>query len=93
VRRSLPERTVDAWVAAYVSHRFPNALIWAPTQRLSDPNWDFGASLGNGKVFILENKATTPISRQRKTPLETHRIQVDPDQLDWYCEAEDKAET
>lgn len=90
VRRSLPERTVDAWVCAYIVQRFPNALVWAPTQRELGSNWDMGAALGNGKVFILENKATTAVSRTREQPLETHKIDIDLDQLDWYCDEVDK---
>jgi hypothetical protein len=54
---SLPERTVDAWVTAYVVSRVPNAWLWAPTQQNS-PDYDLAASLpGRGKLFVLEDKA------------------------------------
>lgn len=69
-KRSLPERTVDAWVAASICGAFPNALIWGPTQRVAE-NWDYGVSLGDGKVFILEDKATTPVVRSAQLPLNT----------------------
>lgn len=54
---SLPERTVDAWVTAYVAKRVPDALLWAPTQR-QIPDYDLASSLpGPGKLFVFENKA------------------------------------
>ena len=54
---SLPERTVDAWVTAYVARRVPHALLWAPTQRQL-PDYDIASSLpGPGKLFVLEDKA------------------------------------
>jgi hypothetical protein len=51
-----------------------------------DANWDYGASLGDGKVLILEDKATTPVKRKRKPPTDTHWIDVPRAQLDWYCD-------
>ncbi len=86
VSRSLPERTVDAWVSAVVCRQFPNALVWGPTQVVQDENWDYGASLGDGKVFILEDKATSPVTRKRKAPLATHWIDIPRSQLNWYCD-------
>lgn len=54
---SLPERTVDAWVVAYLVKRVPNALLWAPTQRQT-PDYDIASSVpGPGKLFVLEDKA------------------------------------
>jgi hypothetical protein len=85
-RRSLPERTVDAWVAIAICGVFPNARLWAPTQVIEDTNWDYGVSHGDGKIFIFEDKATTPVHRSRKLPLDTHRIYIDREQLDWYCD-------
>jgi hypothetical protein len=84
--RSLPERTVDAWVSTVVCRVFPNARIWGPTQVLEDTNWDYGVSLGDGKIFIMEDKATSPIERVRKAPLHTHRIEINRTQLAWYCD-------
>lgn len=57
-KRSLPERTVDAWVTSAITTMFPHALIWAPTQVPADTNWDFGIEFGAGNIFILEDKAT-----------------------------------
>jgi hypothetical protein len=89
-RRSLPERTVDAWVSVAIARAFPNARIWAPTQARIDGNWDYGISLGAGKILILEDKGSTPLGpRQYKLPRNTHRIDIDPDQLDWYCKSVD----
>jgi hypothetical protein len=54
---SLPERTVDAWVTAYVTKRVPDALLWAPTQN-QIPDYDIATSLPEpGKLFVLEDKA------------------------------------
>lgn len=57
MRVSLPERTVDAWVVAYLVTRVPDILLWAPTQR-HHPDFDVAAGLpGPGKLWIFENKA------------------------------------
>jgi hypothetical protein len=54
---SLPERTVDAWVVAYLVARISEALLWAPTQRQTPDN-DIASSLpARGRLFVLENKA------------------------------------
>jgi hypothetical protein len=74
--RSLPEHTVDCWVSAAVLARYPEALLWAPTQRGTD-NWDMAFELGPGKAFILENKGTEISNDQ-------HTIQIDMSQLDIY---------
>ena len=37
-------------------------------------------------VFIFEDKGTTAVTRTRKPPLQTHRIDIHGDQLDWYCD-------
>jgi len=85
--RSLPERTVDAWVAAAVCSAFPGARIWDPTQVIRGRNWDRAVHLlGAGKIFILEDKATTAVARKRTTPLNTHRIDIGRVQFDWYCD-------
>jgi hypothetical protein len=85
-RRSLPERTVDAWVSSAVCATFPHARIWGPTQNIEETNWDYGLSLGDGKLFILEDKGTSAVHRRRKKPLDTHRIDIDLRQLAWYCD-------
>jgi hypothetical protein len=84
-QRSLPERTVDAWVSTAICSAFPHAQIWGPTQALDATNWDYGLSIGDGKIFILEDKGTSPVVRTRRPPLQTHKIDVDRSQLDWYC--------
>lgn len=54
---SIPERTVDAWVAAYLAITFPSVVLWAPTQQ-HHPDHDLAVGLpGPGKLFVLENKA------------------------------------
>ncbi len=85
-RRSLPERTVDAWVSSAICATFPHARIWGPTQNIVETNWDYGLSLGDGKLLILEDKGTTAVSRKRKKPLDTHRIDIHIGQLSWYCD-------
>ena len=84
-QRSLPERTVDAWVSTAICSTFPHAQIWGPTQALDATNWDYGLSVGDGKIFILEDKGTYPIVRTSKFPLQAHKIDFDRSQLDWYC--------
>jgi hypothetical protein len=56
-------------------------------------NWDRAAALlGEGRVFLFEDKGTTPVTRKRKAPLQTHRIDIDRAQLDWYCDEVEPAE-
>ncbi|MEU8075930.1 hypothetical protein AB0B31_10810 [Catellatospora citrea] len=79
--RSLPEHTVDCWVAAEVLERLPDAQLWAPTQVGSD-NWDTAFGLGPTKCFILEDKATEP-----RTPNSTeHKVTIDMHQLMRYID-------
>jgi hypothetical protein len=85
--RSMPERTVDAWVASAVCSVFPDARIWDPTQMMKGRNWDRAfVPLEEGKAFIFEDKGTTAVTRTRKRPLQTHRIEIGAAQLDWYCD-------
>lgn len=72
--RSLPERTVDAWVTAAIVRRFANARLWCPTQNAVE-NWDEAVGLGDGKLFLLENKAPEDVDD------EDHRLTIDLDQL------------
>ncbi|MEV4511368.1 hypothetical protein AB0K00_20625 [Dactylosporangium sp. NPDC049525] len=69
-------------MAADVLGRFPDAQLWAPTQRGSD-NWDTAFQLGPTKCFILENKATEPYAPK---PTE-HKITIDLPQLIRYVDA------
>src|ERR1700733_5312085 len=83
--RSTLERTADAWVASAICTAFPAARIWDPTQAMKGRNWDRAAALpGEGRVFLFEDKGTTPVPRKRKAPLQTHRIDIDCAQLGWY---------
>lgn len=81
--RSLPEHTVDCWVAFAVIARYPEALLWAPTQR-DAYNWDMAfRELGAGKCLIFENKGTFG---GYKDPYR-HVIKIDVHQLARYVEA------
>jgi len=85
LRVSVPERTVDVWVAGVVADKFEDAQIWAPTTRGSD-NWDLGVSIpvpgahgSPGKLLVLENKGATPLKSG------DHRIRIDLPQIHRYC--------
>ena len=85
--RSMPERTVDTWVASAICSVSPDARIWDPTQAMRGRNWDRAfLPLEAGRVFIFEDKGTTAVTRTRKRPLQTHRIEIDAAQLNWYCD-------
>lgn len=87
----MPERTVDAWVAAAICSVFPSARIWDPTQAIKGRNWDRAfLPSEEGKAFILEDKGTVAVARKQKQPLRTHRIAIDAAQLDWYCDEVEK---
>jgi hypothetical protein len=78
--RSLPEHAVDAWVAVSICSTFPNARIWAPTPA-SLRDGGSRAQLGEGRSFVLENKATELVK-----PGNDHVIEINRAQLDRYCE-------
>src|SRR2546428_847046 len=79
----LPEHTVDTWLAWYLLHRFNTALLWAPTQRdVKRRPWDVGATLGPGRVFIFEAKASSH-GPTRNGP-QGNRVVIDVDQLRRY---------
>jgi hypothetical protein len=62
---------------------FPDVRIWDPTQVMKGRNWDRAFLPPEaGMVFIFEDKGTTAVTRTRKPPLQTHRIDIRPDQLD-----------
>lgn len=74
--RSLPEHTVDCWIASAIDHRFGGrALTWAPTQNAVD-NWDLAVDLVPHKRFVLENKGCEWHGRNA-----VHTVQVDVQQL------------
>jgi hypothetical protein len=79
--RSLPEHTVEAWVAMAISSTFPNARVWSPAPPNLRRSWDQAADLGEGKSFIFENKATELVK-----PGNDHVIEINPAQLDRYCD-------
>lgn len=92
--RSMPERTVDTWVALAICAVFPEARIWDPTQAMKGRNWDRSfLPREAGRVFIFEDKGTTAVTRTRKEPLQTHRIDITMAQLDWYCDEVESAGT
>jgi hypothetical protein len=61
--------------------RLGGGVVWAPTQRGAD-NWDTAFQLGPAKCFIVENKATEPLT---PTSIE-HKITIDLQQLIRYVE-------
>jgi hypothetical protein len=88
----MPERTVDTWVAAAICSAFPDARIWDPTQAMKGRNWDRAFLPPEaGMIFIFEDKGTTAVTRTQKRPLQTHRIDIRADQLDWYCDVVEPA--
>ena len=90
--RSMPERTVDTWVALAIHAAFPEARVWDPTQAMKGRSWDRSfLPREAGRVFIFEDKGTTAVARTRKEPLQTHRIDIGPAQLDWYCDEVESA--
>ncbi len=79
--RSLPENTVEAWVAMAVAATFPNARIWSPAPPNQRSGWEQAADLGEGTSFIFENKATELVK-----PGNDHVIEINRAQLDRYCD-------
>jgi hypothetical protein len=75
-RRTLPEHTVDIWLAHAILTRFPRALLWAPTQSRPD-NWDQALAVaGDAKAVLFECKATDPIRRTGGHSLTIDRRQL-----------------
>ena len=75
--RTLPERSVDVWVAVYLAQRMPKVALWAPTQRTKiDRDVAFEH---DGKVLILEHKAPYTADQRR------HMLDIDVAQLARYC--------
>ena len=76
---TLPERTLEQWVTAYLVRRCPGIEIWAPTQNAT-PNFDVGA-VRKGKLFYLELKG----AKERDKGSSGHWTDIDITQLDGYC--------
>src|SRR4051794_34503944 len=54
----IPERTVDAWLAAYLGERYAKVRLWAPTppaQKKKTP-WDIEVA-SPAKIVLFEDKA------------------------------------
>jgi hypothetical protein len=79
----LPERTVDAWTATYITGRRWRARLWAPTEQLPGERYDLGVGLGRvrgasvpadpdpwpDKVFVLEHKGVDEESKAGGVPI------------------------
>ncbi len=87
VTGSLPEHTVDIWVASAIARRFPGAATWAPSPRQDGGGiWDMGFRRWplDGKVVIFENKATVALTRPAPNGQPDHRVDIGWAQLSDY---------
>jgi hypothetical protein len=82
MRSSIPERTVESWVAMELEVWFRNVRLWAPTQNAVG-NWDLAAQ-GHGKLLIFECKGSQPLK-------EGHSIPINLQQLDRYVNSSEFA--
>jgi hypothetical protein len=64
---SLPERTVESWLAMELEVWFRNVRLWAPTQNAIG-NWDVAAQ-GAGKLLIFECKGCNPLKQGHTVPI------------------------
>jgi hypothetical protein len=78
----LPERTVDAWTATYITGRRWRARLWAPTERRPGERYDLGVGLGMvggfpapshaerwpNKVFAFEHKGVDEKAGAKNKP-------------------------
>ena len=70
---SIPERTVESWLAMELEVWFPGVRLWAPTQNAAG-NWDVTAQ-GNGKLLIFECKGCDPLTKGHSVPINMPQLQ------------------
>jgi hypothetical protein len=81
MKTTLPERSLEMWVAAYLVGRFPRITLWAPTQ-LAQPNFDMSA-YANGKLFVFEAKAAY-VDDKQGVPNGSHVVKIKRSQVIGY---------
>jgi hypothetical protein len=70
---SIPERTVESWLALELETWFPGVRLWAPTQSAVG-NWDVAAQ-GAGKLLIFECKGCEPLQAGHSVPINMPQLQ------------------
>ena len=70
---SIPERTVESWLAVELELWFPGVRLWAPTHSAAG-NWDLSAQ-GVGKLLIFECKGCNPLQRGHSVPINMPQLQ------------------
>jgi hypothetical protein len=70
---SIPERTVESWLALELEVWFPGVRLWAPTQSAAG-NWDVAAQ-GAGKLLIFECKGCDPLKQGHRVPINMAQLQ------------------
>jgi len=73
VTSSIPERTVETWLAIELEAWFPGVRLWAPTQSSID-NWDLTAQ-GAGKLLIFECKGCQPLKVGHSVPINVRQLE------------------
>lgn len=69
---SIPERTVESWLALELEVWFPGVRLWAPTQSAA-ANWDVAAH-GAGKLLIFECKGCDPLKAGHSGPINVPQL-------------------
>lgn len=70
---SIPERTVESWLAVELEVWFPGIRLWAPTQSAAG-NWDLAVQ-GSGKLVIFECKGCDPLKAGHSVPINMPQLQ------------------
>jgi hypothetical protein len=70
---SIPERTVESWLAVELEVWFPSVRLWAPTQSAAG-NWDL-ATQGAGKLLIFECKGCDPLKAGHSVPINMPQLE------------------